>query len=331
MCCLAEGTWRWALTDTGSRDLSWFLNQSNSNILDQPLTTDAAELGRMSVEAMVIKQEGSARSIRSEGSLRISGDGVIGNSAPLDVVGKIALAWQKAVITIGASIEGIRSPLGKVPKEIGLRTRLNLVASPSPGSIILRVSPLQDPLTESEPNGNRTMIDAPRPLADQAVNSLIDLLNEANNSRPSDLDDFANHVQSLGPRVGSAVVQFVREIDKGNLTLEAFWREPQAAAIFTRIDASGARFIATFIEGRELDGVEETLVGTLATVSVSERWLVELEDGAVHMDASGLSSEVPAQWRVGQRVKLSVLITIREQPDGATRRKFTILNVEEES
>ena len=284
----------------------------------------------MSVEAMAIKQEGSARSIRSEGSLRISGDGVVGSSAPLEVVGKIALAWQKAVITIGASIEGIRSPLGKVPIDIGLRTRLNLVASPLPGSIILRISPVQNPLVESEPNGNRALVDPPRPLADQAVNSLIDLLNEANNSQLSDLDRFANHVQSLGPRVGSAVVNFAKEIDKGNLTLEAYWREPQAAMISTRINALGARFIATFIEGRELDGVEETLVGTLATVSVSERWLVELEDGAVHMDASGLSSEVPSKWRVGQRVRLRVVVTIREQPDGATRKKFTILDVDEE-
>ena len=317
------------MTDISSRDPSWFLNQSDSYVHDQIDTSEAAELGRQSVEAMAIKQEGSARSIRSEGSLRISGDGVLGSSAPLEVVGKIALAWQKAVITIGASLEGIRSPLGKVPTDIGLRTRLNLVASPSPGSIILRISPVRDPLLESEPNGNRALVDAPRPLADQAVNSLIELLNEANNSQPSDLDSFANHVQTLGPRVGSAVVNFAKEIDKGNLTLEAIWREPQTATISTRISAPGARFIATFIEGRELDGVEETLVGTLATVSVSERWLVELEEDTVHMDASGLSSEVPSKWRVGQRVSLRVLVVVREQPDGATRKKFTILDVDE--
>jgi hypothetical protein len=80
-----------------------------------------------------------------------------------------------------------------------------------------------------------------------------------------------------------------------------------------------------------LDGVEETLSGTLATISVSERWLVELADEAVHMDASSLSSDVPARWRVGQRVRLRVLITVREQPDGATRRKFTILQVDDDN
>jgi hypothetical protein len=280
---------------------------------------------------MVIKQEGSPRSIRSEGFLRLHGDGVEGNTAPLDLVGKIALAWQKAITAFGASIEGIRTPQGKIPVDIGMRTRLDLTASPLPGSIILHVSPHRDPLDEAEPNGNRSLIDAPRPLADQSSARLIDLLARASNYQPSDHDGLASEVRELGPRVGSALAQFAREVGKGSLILDASWQEPGASTISTRLDETGARFIASFIEGQELDGVEETLSGTLATISVSERWLVELADEAVHMDASSLSSDVPARWRVGQRVRLRVLITVREQPDGATRRKFTILQVDDDN
>jgi hypothetical protein len=317
------------LTDTGSRDLAWFLEGVPSDLDRHTLPSDANELARQSMEALIVRQLGNARALRSEGYLRLHGGGVTGNSAPLDVVGKISLAWQKAVGAVGAALEGIQSPLGKLPGDITARTRLSLTASPLPGSILLHVTPEQDPLIESEPGGDRAMANVPRPLADRASERLISLLTRVGHGEAADLDEITTELRSLGPRVGSAVAQFAREVDKGDLIIDATWQEPEASLVATTIDVPAARFISNFIEGQELDGVEELFDGVLATVSVSEQWLVVLEDETVHMDASGLASDIPALWRVGQMVHLRVHVTVREQPDGTTRRKFRILDVAE--
>ena len=319
------------MTDTGSPDISWYLGASTEDVDVIRPPSDATELGRQSVEAMTIAQEGNARALHSAGLLRLHGEGVTNHSAPLDVVGKIALAWQKAVGAVGASLEGIRSPLGKLPSDITNRTRLVLNASPVLGSIVLNITPSTDPLIETEPNGDRSFLVAPRPLADRASERLISLLTRASQNSVTDLDELTAEVRELGPRVASAVAQLSREVDKGNVNIDASWREPETAIVTTSITVSAARFIAQFIEGQELDGAEQDLIGTLMTISSSEPWFIKLADELVHMDASSLSSEVPTRWRVGQMAQLKVYVTIREQPDGTTHKRFKILDVSDTS
>lgn len=313
---------------TSDRDLAWFLKRTPEPTAANRLPRSADDWSRQSVEAFITQRTGTIRAQHSHGTLRLHGAGVQEHAAELGQVGLITAAWQKAVSATGAALERVYTLRGALSAEITRRTTLLLSASPAAGSIVLHVEPQSAPMEEVEPEGNISMIDTPRPLADRASETLIKVLADFSTTNPVVDDGLATSLRELGPRVGSSLTNLAQAISRSRITIDASWVEPGAATVSASIDPAAAKRMRAFVAGRGLDAEEQTITGTLRTVSNAERWLVELPTGETErMGATELPAEEVEKWHVGAIVELRVRVALREQPDGNVRRTFTILSL----
>lgn len=287
--------------------------------------TDADDLGRMSVEAM-IRQREDVRDLASRGSVRLTGAGVVGHSAPLDDVGAVATSWQRCITAVGASLEGVRTSFGQIPREVVQRTRLTLTAAPSTGSIQLDLAPEANPLRETSKDGQMVVYDTPRPIADLASETLIALLDQAARTGP-DGDDLGDVIRRLGPRVASHVRRLADVLDKAHFDLDVTWSEPNVPTRRATLSAGSAGWLREFVDGRALDGQEEELAGIVRTVSDISKWQIETPDGLRSVDASSLDQEILEQTRVHQEIRLLVLVRVTERPDGSSSTTYDALDV----
>ncbi|HEY6933037.1 MAG TPA: hypothetical protein VI452_06525 [Marmoricola sp.] len=307
--------------------MDWYLERASEPIPDDLVPPARGDWGRLGREAFIANNTISARSLASEGDLRLRGVGVEMNSADLNAVGAIATAWQKAVAATGAALEHVKTLRGSLPIDVLQRTALVLNASPQPGSVVLHLQPKADPLPETEPEGDIPMVERARPLADRAAGQLISLLRHAANVDAADTDALSADLRNLGPRVGGALSALAQVLERANITLDASWAEPEAPTVRASVTPSGAKWISQFVAGRGLDAEEQQVQGVLRTVSDRERWLVEVGDEDVRMDASELDPSVAARWHVGASVLLTVRVAQIERPDGTTRKSMKILRV----
>lgn len=295
---------------------------------DLPEATWSAvgDLGRQSVEAMIAKQLGDVREMLSRGRLRVHGGGVEGHSAPLASVGQIAAQWQRAVSSVGAALEDVRGSAGRLPTSIVQRTTLMLSAAPAPGSIVLDLSPRADPFVEVAPEGQPSMLDQPRPLADRAAETLINLLSEAAAAGP-DAAQLGDHIRELGARVASNVRVLAATLNDGNFDLDATWFEPGQPTARASVSSGVAGWLAQFVEGQALDSYEDELAGIVHTLSDVTKWLIETADGRRTIDVDELPPEDITKPRLGQTVRLRVRVHPTERPDGTTSETLTALEL----
>lgn len=282
-----------------------------------------SDLSRMSVEAMHLRSGGEPRELRSCGSLRMSGVGVIRDAAGLDQVGAIATLWQRCITAVGAAIEGVSSLRGRLPAYIVLRTQLLLNTSPGPGSVVLSLSPQSDPFAEVAPSGQRQM-EAPRPLADLASERLIDLLSQAQHA-DIEANSLGASLRDLGPRVSSTVRALASALDSAHFDVDATWAEPQQDTRRASLSAGTAGWLRDFVSGRALDTYEDELLGTVRTVSDVSKWVIEAADEELRtVDASELDA---GTVRVGETVRLRVIVKTVERPDGSSRVTMTAAEI----
>lgn len=313
---------------TTDRDLSWFLERSSEVAADSP-PPRPGDVGRRSFEAFLANQDADPRDLASRGYLELTGPSVTGSRAELGFVGALASAWQKAVSATGAALEQVRGLRGALPSDITTRTTLLLNAAPQPGSIVLSLEPQTPAQQEVEPQGKVAMFDPPRPLADRASERLIQVLDSLRVEDLETVDAIASALAELGPRVGSAINTLAAVIQQSNFSMAAAWAEPGHDQVTARVTPTEATWVRDFIAGRGLDAEVRAVTGYLRTVSDRDRWLVELPDGqAERMDARELSESEVSRWRVGDFVRLTVRVALREQPDGVIRRATTILDVQ---
>ena len=313
---------------TSDYSLEWFLARTSETTPDELSTPGQGEWGRLSRDAFIANRMVNARAQHSEGDLRLSGVGVEMNSAELTAVGAIATAWQKAVSAAGAALEQVKSLRGSLPADVVQRTILTLNASPQPGSIVLHLEPKASPLLEAEPNGDVPMVDAVRPLADRASETLIELLEQATTTDITETERLSENLKSLGPRVGSAVASLAQILERSNITLDASWEEPETPTVRASVTPTTAKWISQFVAGRGLDSEVQEISGVLRTISDRERWLVEVAEDELRMDAGELDPSIAASWHVGDTVTLTVRVAITERPDGSTRTSRRILAVD---
>ncbi|WP_157581700.1 hypothetical protein [Phycicoccus sp. Soil803] len=289
----------------------------------------------MGLESMITSHRlFPTRTLASHGSLRLHGPGVQGHSADLAGTGAIAVAWQRAVDSVGASLEGVKSLRGRIPLDIARRCSLALSAMPGPGSLVLSVMPKSDHLPEVEPRGDVPMFEPPRPLADRASETLIQLCSVVGKATPEDADVAAQQLRALGPRVASALRALATAVSTSNVAFDTTWEEPNAPTARSSWSVQQAVWVRTFVDGRDLDAEEEELFGVARTVSDSERWLVEVDGEPVRVDATDLPHSQVRRVRPGDAVAMLVRLAQREQPDGSvrtTRSVVELLDVEAEN
>lgn len=297
--------------------------------LPAPTWSEPGDLGRMSIDAMV-EQRSDARDQSSRGAVRLSGAGVVGHSAPLEEVGKVAMHWQRCVTAVGAALEGTKTSFGQIPRTVTQRTQLALQAAPGPGSIVLDLEPTADPTIEAYPGGQTQIFEAPRPLADRAAEALIELLASAASVGP-DGDEFGLEILKLGPRVASHLRRLADVLDKGHFDLDVSWAEPKHATRRAHVSAGRAGWLRDFVAGRALDGQETEMAGVVRTVSDIAKWSIETAAGLRSVDARALDAEVIRETHVGQFIKMVVLVRVTERPDGSTSTTYDALEVQSRS
>lgn len=283
----------------------------------------AGDLGRASIEAFVSARS-DARELRSAGQLRLSGAGVLGHAAELDDVGQLASLWQRCVTAVGAALEGSQSAFGRLANDIHERTQLMLDASPVPGSLVLNVQPKMSPISESYPAGEQSLFeDDPRPLADRASETLLQLLQHASQPSLDELDNLTAEFRSLGPRVATSVKMLADAIVKAHVDMYVEWREPLAATVRASLSATSAGWVSEFVGGRDLDAEDFLLRGTVRTVSDIAKWSVETPSGLEQVDAGQLPADFVRSTNVGDSVELLVRVRQTQRPDGTVRRALT--------
>lgn len=297
--------------------------------LPVPERWEPGDLTRISREAMVRQQEGTARVLRSSGHLRFTGVGVVGHTAGLEDIALLSGAWQKAVTATGAALEDVRASRGRIPTDIRLRTTLVLTASPYAGSVVFHVEPKQSPMLEVEPHGQTNLIEeiAARPLADRACEALVELLASATTGTPDMVEAISGQLSDLGPRVGSAIDGLARAIEATNVTLDAGWREPAAPTRRAVVTPSQAKFIAGVVEGKGLNATVETMTGTLGTISDRQKWVLHLGEETIRLDIAELPIEELTKWKVRDLVDVDVRVALQERPDGRMVRHHTLLRI----
>lgn len=292
--------------------------------------SEPEDLVRHSFEAMVDRVEGDVRTIGSSGSLCLHGAGVATHSAALAEVGEIISSWQRAVTAVGASLEDIHSARGRIPASVTQRTELALTAAPGAGSLVLRIHPTSDALEETAPNGQARLLESPRPLVDRAATELFDLLS-IGSSGPGHVDDVARRLRTHGARVGSALRSLATALAESAVSFEVTWREPGSSTLRASWTPAEARWVKSFIEGRDLDTEEEIITGEAITVSSRERWLVDTEEGPEKVTVADLSPEAIRRVSPGDLVELRVETRTRAQPDGrllTKRSAIALISVE---
>jgi hypothetical protein len=311
-------------TADGSSAFERLMQRAGPN-LPEVTWSAPGDLGRMSVEA-VVAQRSDPRELSSHGAVRLSGVGVTGHSAALDEVGAVAMAWQRCVTAVGAALEGAKTSFGQIPRSVAQRTQLSLNTAPSPGSIVLDLSPRTNPTVEAYPGGERPFFGAERPLADRSAEALIDLLQQASAAGP-DADELGRSLLRLGPRVASHVRRLADVLDKAHFDIDVAWMEPQHPTKRAAIPAGTAGWLRDFVAGRHLDGREAEMVGTVRTVSDIAKWSIETTEGMRQVDASALDADVIRQTHVGQAIRLVVLVRVTERPDGTSSTTYDALDV----
>ena len=301
------------------------LAQAGWNGDEEPLAEDAEDIGRLSIERLLQSLHGNARELASRGTLRLSGPAVVDHRAPMDALGKLASSWQGFVTAVGASLEGYRQERGKLPADVERRTLL-AVDGISPGSLVLNLTPIADPLAEAEPDGQPDLTATARPLADQAMEAALDLVDSAGNVAAEDLDSLAVRMREAGPRVAGSLRRVAATIVASNVIVEGTWREPEHATVRTRCTPDQAKWIVGFIEGRSLDDEEVEVAGEAITVSTRERWLIDTAEGPIKIGVANLETG-GERVSPGDYVRLAVVMRSRTSPDGRTSTTYEAIRL----
>lgn len=301
-------------------------------ILDADLDvtwSEPGDLSRMSFEALVAERT-HGRVLASRGSLHLTGDGVDGHQASLASVSNVMASFQRFIDATGAAIEGITTARGRLAESIISRTRLNLEASPQPGSVRLLLTPAT-PVSDEIPD-DVALFDADGDddqLADRAIRVALDLIDDGVNSGPV-ADEFADTVRSRGPRVASALLSFAESLSDGSFNIDLGWEQPGRPTRRIHANTSDARRILMLIHGRNLDEVETDVHGEVIRVSTERTALVLLdaEGETVRIERGELADDDLDTITVRSNVTVRVNETARILPNGTQQHTYKALSIQ---
>jgi len=212
----------------------------------------------------------------------------------MSAVGEVMTRFQKVVTAVGAARANFREVRGRFPAEVVERTRLQLVASPYVGSVVLDFMPRVTPREEFYPNGTPPMVDEPRTQeADEAVAAVVDLFAAAG-AIPPDADgaEFLASVSNYGPRVATALRDLLARLGTNRFETDLVWREPGRPTRRAILQSADAERAKALIVSRELDHGETTIEGVIHTVSDSTSLVVVGADGEpVYINPRNLSPQ----------------------------------------
>ena len=193
----------------------------------------------------------------------------------LDAVGGVCQGFQRLVTNVAASRSGFRASRGRISQVVRQSTRLLLMASPAPGSVVLSLSsPVLPPQVEVPLPGT----EAPSSVLDEAVLDVLDLMAAAREADGIE-DDYAPRLKELGARAAASLGAIAGLTGAQGIDLELAWSPFGNPTRRASLSAGDARWLSAFVSSHNLDETEVLLTGTLRTISDMRALEIEVEPG----------------------------------------------------
>jgi hypothetical protein len=294
-----------------------------------PQWTTAEDLSRIGIESLR-DRDPIGRTLGSEGSIRISGDGVTGSAARVTEVARVMTGLQRLATAVGAAQAGDKA-LGRKPNaDIKRRTELLLTTAPAPGSIILSFMPAVAPADEAGPAGMLDEFETDDQMLDAAVGAAIDVFTAGNDIGPEpEQSAFVHQLGDMGPRTASAVRDLAKTLDRADFDVDIDWKQPSRATRRVSVTARAARHMAYVVEHANLDEQPVVITGEYLTVSAVSSWVIQQDDGDPVTVKLGRVD--PSQTRglaVGERIRVQAIMKTETTPGGNTKTTYTAQSFE---
>ncbi|MHA7661991.1 hypothetical protein [Pseudomonas otitidis] len=289
-----------------------------------PEWTTAEDLSRIGIESMR-DREPIGRTLGSEGSIRISGDGVTGSAARVTEVARVMTGLQRLATAVGAAQTGDKA-LGRKPNaDIKRRTELLLTTAPAPGSIILTFMPAVAPADEAGPAGMLDEFETDDQMLDTAVGAAIDVFTAGNDIGPEpEQSAFVHQLGDMGPRTASAVRDLAKTLDRADFDVDIDWRQPSRATRRVSVTARAARHMAYVVEHANLDEQPVVVTGEYLTVSAVSAWVIQQDDGdPVTVKLGRIDPSQTRGLAVGERIRVRAIMKTETTPGGNTKTTYT--------
>lgn len=273
---------------------------------------DAADLSRLGVDWFRANQSDFRRDI-SEGKLRLSGQGISGNSGSVVGVAEAMHQFQRLILATGMSLAGQTSIRGKAPQEIVEQTRLNLNGSPEPGSLVLTMVPAMSPEQEISPTGQMDLLERQEDqVIDKVMNITISLIERGKRISLGDgeTDEFLSILSESGPRVAAALRDFSLSLYRYQFEPTITWLQPRRKKLTSSLSIADLDRIGQIITSSELEREPTVVRGIIRTVSDMVPWQIETQDEVV---VKVIANQIPkAQIETlspGMLIEIKVLVT----------------------
>lgn len=309
-------------------DLTEFL--TSQRLENEPsIFSDALDVAQANI-ASHFRQTISGFVESPSGALRLTGEGVVGNSVSLMAAGKILQNFQGVITALGASLEGKKSARGKLPKFVVQETQMLLDAAPAPGSVVLNFSPksnlenrfvAEESQISLEIEVDDAAADESTPLAERAIGEFVNLLKleDSEDSEWSDL--IVSRIDELGPRVANAMSMFSAELWANRIDLDFRWRVPGVSPTRLQFDSQRSFQIRRMLESIHVTNHVAVIEGTIQKISSVTPEQIELRltdkrhgedfpDDFPNVVAVSIPNEVAdvAEFRVREKIGIVVLV-----------------------
>lgn len=297
---------------------------------DFPEWEDAADLGRLHLQAFARDQAGGFELGASRGELRLTGRGVRGHSLDLADAGQMMSDFQTLVTASGAALRGQTNTRGRLAAEVIDGTRLALTASPGAGSVVLEFASVADEAEERYPQGAARLDGEPVPLVQRSIDTTFEILAAA--AAPGSHGEAVEALfTGLGPRAAAAARTLANTASRAALDLNVSWEMPGRARRRVRVTAAQSATFASILHGTGLDGERVTFTGMLRTVS--DRRKIDLE--TIDPDSPGETIVLSidrgtvdmSPYLINTHVEMLVQVEVTQRPGGAEIRTYTALRV----
>lgn len=303
-----------------------------STPVDDPGWEDPSELGLLSFRDF-IREHSTESPGTSSGYLRLTGPGIVGSSGSVEGIALTLLHFQRLVLASAMSIEGRKGLRGPAPALIEEKAKLNIVASPVPGSLILEFSPAMDPDTEFTRDHQPALFDDSDhrvQLIDLAMESAISLMESAKYTQEAETaDEFLHEVADRGPRVASALKDLTSNLQTVQMAPTLMWERVNGDRRRVTLSSSDLVKISGAIVDRSLEQEEIVLVGIVRTVSDISAWELELTSGnRVRINASKIAEQDISRIHVGMAISVRTAATQHISPTSEERINYQAISFE---
>jgi hypothetical protein len=282
----AEQLWRTLMNETQDEDSAPAITAGHIN---------AATLAEMSS-----LQQGKTL------QMRLAGAAVQHNRVAVKTAASALSTLQEVISSIGAARSGQATLFGQISREIRSATELQMTPVAAPGSVIFTL--LAEPAAASENSEETSGPVAAPSLLDESLTELLRIFDEVSDDSLSE-QEIARQIRIVGPRAAKHLQSLSDLIVSDDISMELTLGPGTEHRRIASLDRRSAAFLKEIIKSNAIDVSEETLEGTLVTVSSVDPAAILLDDG----------EKVPLRTTPGHPQKLQdfydqrVTVTVRAQ------------------